>query len=96
MGAWPVECDTAGTGALVEQLLTCRPAACGQECGDSDGDGIINVSDGVYLISYIFAGGPPPDPLGKGDVDENGIVNISDAVYLLAYIFGGGPPPCEP
>jgi hypothetical protein len=65
-------------------------------CGDADGNGVTNVSDAVYLISYIFGGGPPPDPLLSGDLDCNGIVNVSDAVYLIAYIFGGGPPPCDP
>jgi hypothetical protein len=66
------------------------------QCGDVDGNGIVNVSDAVYLISYIFGGGPPPDPLLTGDVDCNGIVNISDAVYMITYIFGGGPEPCDP
>jgi hypothetical protein len=64
--------------------------------GDADGNGIVNVSDVVYLIAYIFGGGPGPDPLEAGDADCNDIVNISDAVYLIAYIFGGGPPPCDP
>lgn len=62
-------------------------------CGDADGNGIYNISDAVYLISYIFGGGPAPDPMCLGDADGNGIVNISDAVYLIAYIFGGGPEP---
>jgi aminopeptidase N len=61
--------------------------------GDADGNGIVNISDAVFLISYIFGGGPAPDPLESGDVDCNSIVNIADAVYLIAYIFGGGPPP---
>lgn len=64
-------------------------------CGDADGNEIVNISDAVYLIAYIFGGGPAPDPLIAGDADCNGIVNISDAVYLIAYIFGGGPAPCE-
>jgi hypothetical protein len=63
-------------------------------CGDADGNSIVNISDVVYLISYIFGGGPAPDPLLSGDADCNEIVNISDAVYLIAYIFGGGPEPC--
>lgn len=63
-------------------------------CGDADGNEIVNISDAVYLISYIFGGGPAPDPLESGDCDCNSIVNISDAVYLIAYIFGGGPAPC--
>lgn len=64
-------------------------------CGDADGNAIVNISDAVYLITYIFGGGPPPDPMAAGDADMNGIVNISDAVYLITYIFGGGPAPCE-
>ena len=62
--------------------------------GDADGSGTIDVSDAVYLISYIFAGGPAPNPLNCGDADCSGTVDISDAVYLIAYIFAGGPAPC--
>lgn len=65
-------------------------------CGDADGNSIVNISDAVYLIAYIFGGGPAPVPLLVADSDCNGIVNISDAVYLIAYIFGGGPAPCDP
>ncbi len=64
-------------------------------CGDADGNGLVNIADVTYLVAYIFAGGPPPDPLASGDVDCNGSVNIADVVYLINYIFGGGPPPCQ-
>ena len=30
-------------------------------CGDANGDGIINSADVVSLINYLFKGGPPPD-----------------------------------
>jgi hypothetical protein len=68
--------------------------SCSFVCGDADGNGIVNISDAVYLIAYIFGGGPPPDPLLSGDVNCDEIANISDGVYLIAYIFGGGPAPC--
>jgi subtilisin family serine protease len=61
--------------------------------GDADGSGYVNVTDAVWLISYVFADGAPPDPMETGDVDGNGDVNVSDIVYLLNYIFGDGPPP---
>ncbi len=64
------------------------------ECGDADGSGMVTISDAVYLINYIFAGGPAPNPLLSGDVDCTGAVSISDAVYLINYIFAGGPAPC--
>jgi hypothetical protein len=62
--------------------------------GDADGSGTIDISDAVYLITYIFAGGPAPNPLGRGDADCSSSIDISDAVYLIAYIFSGGPAPC--
>ena len=62
-------------------------------CGDADNNGIITISDAVYLINYIFAGGPAPAQLCLGDADGNAIITISDAVFLINYIFAGGPAP---
>lgn len=66
-----------------------------EQCGDADGDLLVNVTDAVFIIQYIFNGGAAPDPLSIADVNCDGLVNITDAVYLVAYIFGGGPIPCE-
>ncbi len=63
-------------------------------CGDADNSEIVTISDAVFLINYIFGGGPAPSPIEAGDADCSGIVTISDAVYLINYIFGGGPAPC--
>ena len=63
------------------------------KCGDADGSGAIDISDAVFLIAYIFGGGPAPNPLCHGDSDGSGNIDISDAVFLIAYIFGGGPTP---
>ncbi len=63
-------------------------------CGDADGTGIVNVSDAVFLINYIFSGGLPPVPVLIADCDCNSLVNVSDVVYLIAYIFSSGPAPC--
>jgi hypothetical protein len=62
--------------------------------GDANGDGQITVSDVIYLINYLFKGGPSPDPLAVGDVNCDGKVSVSDVVYLINYLFKGGPPPC--
>ncbi len=63
-------------------------------CGDVDWSGGIDIDDVVQLISYIFAGGLPPDPIESGDVDCSQNVDIDDVVYLITYIFAGGPVPC--
>ncbi len=61
--------------------------------GDANGDKEVNVADAVYLINYVFKGGPAPDPIEAGDANCDGQVNVGDAVYLITYIFHAGPPP---
>jgi plastocyanin len=62
--------------------------------GDANGDGKITVSDVVYLVNYLFKGGPAPNPFLTGDANCDTKVTISDVVYLVNYLFKGGPPPC--
>ena len=69
-------------------------------CGDVNGSGGVDVDDIVYLVDYIFTGGPAPDPLVSGDVNRTDcplvVVDIDDVTHLVAYIFSGGDPPnCE-
>lgn len=61
--------------------------------GDADGDGQVNVSDVVYLINYLYKGGPLPIPLESGDANNDGVINSADIVYLINYLFAGGPSP---
>ena len=68
-----------------------------QFVGDVNADNRITVSDVVYMINWIFGGGPEPIPdQFVGDVNCDATANISDVVYLIDYIFGGGPAPCGP
>jgi hypothetical protein len=61
--------------------------------GDANNDEKVTVSDVVYLINYLFKGGPTPNPLQSGDANCDGQVTVSDVVYLINYLFKGGPPP---
>lgn len=62
-------------------------------CGDVNDDGTFNIGDPVYLISWIFKGGPEPLHLECCDVNSDMAVNIGDAVYMVQAIFNGGPLP---
>jgi hypothetical protein len=64
--------------------------------GDANADGIIDISDVVYLLNYLFIRGPEPIPLEAGDATCDGIVDASDIVYLENYLFIAGPLPCDP
>jgi hypothetical protein len=61
--------------------------------GDANGDGVIDISDVVYLLNYLFVHGPAPVPLEAGDATCDGVVDASDVVYLIKYLFVNGPPP---
>jgi len=63
-------------------------------CGDANGDGGTTVSDVVYLINYLFKGGPGViDPI-QGDPNQDGKITVADVVYLINFFFKGGPYPC--
>ncbi|MCP4568563.1 MAG: hypothetical protein GY841_13380 [FCB group bacterium] len=64
-------------------------------CGDVNDDGAVNVGDAVFLINYVFKGGPATDPLCIGDTNDDDAVNVGDAVYLINYVFKNGSPPVE-
>jgi hypothetical protein len=61
--------------------------------GDANGDGDVDIGDGVYLINYVFKGQRPPIPIDAGDANSDAYVNVGDIVYIINYVFRGGPPP---
>jgi len=63
-------------------------------CGDANTDEQIDLRDAVFLINYIFVGGPAPQLLSLADVNCSGSTNIADVVLLINYIFRAGPAPC--
>ena len=63
------------------------------DCGDINGDDAINILDVAFLISYLYKGGPAPDPSDLGDINRDGNTNILDVGYLISYLYKGGPAP---
>jgi hypothetical protein len=69
--------------ALVLCLSTpALPQTC-NGCGDANGNGAVNISDAVFLVSYIFSGGPTPYPCGN--VDGCGDVDVADMLRMYMY-----------
>lgn len=62
--------------------------------GDCNRDGLVNITDVVYTVQYIFVQGPDPKPFLAGDSNCDGIVNITDAVFTLLYVNGGPSGDC--
>jgi hypothetical protein len=63
--------------------------------GDATGDLLVDVSDVVRILLYLFAGQPLPCA-DAADVDDDEILGITDAIRLLNYIFLKGPAPSPP
>lgn len=60
--------------------------------GDIDGSGDgPDISDMVFLITYLYSNGPKPPCLLNADVDgDNARVDLPDMVRLIDYMFSGG------
>ena len=67
---------------------------CEYKCGDATNNGIVNISDIVFIINYIFKNGSAPEFWEAADANCDGVVNVADPVYLIAYVFMGGAAPC--
>ncbi|OGC79714.1 MAG: hypothetical protein A2W07_06325 [candidate division Zixibacteria bacterium RBG_16_43_9] len=64
--------------------------------GDVTWDGKLSVADIIYLISFLFRGGPPPiEFTDQGDVNCDNKTSVSDIVYLVNYLFKGGLAPID-
>jgi PKD repeat protein len=64
--------------------------------GDADGNGMLNLSDAVTTLNYLFMGGPVPDCHDAADTTDDGKIDISDAAFALNYLFLSGILPAPP
>ena len=61
--------------------------------GDVNNDGRISLTDTIYLLNYLFNGGPAPICKNNADADGDGVLTISDAIRILRFLFQGGNSP---
>jgi len=64
--------------------------------GDANLNNIIDPSDVVFLINYLFRNGPAPEIIETGDCNCDAVVDAGDVVYVISYLFRDGPLPCAP
>lgn len=93
------------TAACFEFELETRPAVitlgtapcCAGTSGNinQDAGNTVDLSDLIYLVNYLFLGGPAPSCMESANTngDAGGDVDLSDLIYLVNYLFLGGPAP---
>jgi len=63
---------------------------------DVNQDGVVDISDVIAELDFLFAAHAAPACLEAADTNDDGSVDISDAVYTLLYLFGGRARPAAP
>ena len=65
---------------------------------DNSPDDIVDISDLVYLIDFMFLDGPSPVCIREANLDADplDVIDISDLVYLVDFMFVDGSPPPPP
>lgn len=67
---------------------------------NNDPGNATDLSDLIYLVNYLFLGGPAPACVGAANIngDAGCSVDLSDLIYLVNFLFLGGPAPaaCNP
>jgi hypothetical protein len=59
-------------------------------CGDLNTDKHLDVGDVVFLLSYLYRGGPPPPDSKDADVTCDDVINVEDAIVIINYLFRYG------
>jgi hypothetical protein len=80
--------------ALQNGALTCMSCCAGTR-GNVNADEYdrCDIADLIYLVTYMFSGGPESDCFKEADIDASGSINVADLTFLVSYMFSGGFPP---
>ena len=64
------------------------------QCGDLNGDYLVDLGDLLYIVSYLYKGGDAPVcPIERGDVTSDGIIDLGDLLAIVSYLYKGGDEP---
>lgn len=74
------------------------PRSCGRVFlrGDCNDSGVVDLSDAVCTLNWLFLGTEPPGCVAAANANGDAAVDISDPVALLSHLFLGGPAPVLP
>ncbi len=59
--------------------------------GDANSDGRLNITDGIFILNFLFTGGDAPTCREASDTNADSRVNLTDGVYVLDFLFRAGP-----
>ena len=51
---------------------------------------MVQLTDGIFILNFLFLGGDAPGCLEAADADDNGTIQMTDGIYILNFLFLGG------
>lgn len=82
--------------ALLLSVAGVAPGATSFQRGDVNDSGVLDLSDAVSALTYLFSEGSRPTCLDAADANDDGKLDISDPVGILSYLFSAARPPAAP
>jgi len=64
--------------------------------GDADQNGMLQLTDAINILGFLFLGNAEPECLDAADIDDNSLVQLTDAIFGLNFLFTGGAEPVAP
>lgn len=64
--------------------------------GECNGDGVFDLADGIFTLSFLFAAGSTGPCAAACDGNGDGSVDLGDAIFAFSYLLLGGSPPPAP
>ena len=58
--------------------------------GNSNNDVVVDISDPIFTLNYLFLGTTTPNCLDSADANNDESIDISDGIFTLAFLFNGG------
>ncbi|MCA8959593.1 MAG: hypothetical protein KDC38_03730 [Planctomycetes bacterium] len=55
--------------------------------GDANQDTLVDTSDPIFVLDYLYSGGVAPICADAADSNDDGKVDLSDALYLIFHLF---------
>jgi len=66
------------------------------QAGDMNSDFTVNSADIIYLVNFVFKGGPAPVLPATGDVNGSCTITSGDIIHIVNFVFKAGAPPQPP
>lgn len=64
--------------------------------GDANSDAVLDVSDALAVLGFLFLGGAAIDCPDAADANDSGALDIGDPLRILGFLFLGDRPPDPP